>query len=407
MDDHRKFRPLTKRTVDALQPGATAWDAAVRGFGVRRQAGEDRTFYVKFRVGRGRSARQRWYKIGVHGSPWTVETARTEAKRVLGDVARGLDPAATRDEAKAAITLEAFASRYLAEHAEPRKKASSIEMDRLNLRVHVLPALGKHLLANITRADVAKFMHDMRGTPGAANRCCALLSKMMNLAEKWGARPDGTNPCRHVEKYPEHKRKRFLSPAELAALGAALEALDTGTGVARYFVALVRLLIFTGSRLDEIRTARWEWFDENDGVLRLPDSKTGAKSIMIPAPALAVLAELPRVDGNPYIIAGIGAKPLVNAWAHWSELREKAGLTDVRMHDLRHTFASTGAASNMSLSILGALLGHSRAETTQRYAHLATDPLKAAADRIGSALEAAMNSKDRKVVRLLRPSAAS
>jgi integrase len=388
--------------VDALAPGAMAWDGLVRGFGARCRA-SGRFFFVKYRAGKGRGAPQHWYTIGRHGSPWTVETARDEAKRVLGAVAHGKDPAAERAEAKGAVTLDACADRYLAEHAEPKKKPSSVVADRLNLKVHIRPALGRKRMTAVTRADVAKLMHDMRATPVAANRCFALLSTMMNLAEAWGLRLDGSNPCRHVEKFPERKRERFLSIAELGKLGAALDAAEAKGGSAVYLAALVRLLIFTGARLGEIRTARWEWIDQETGDLRLPDSKTGAKVVHLPAPALAVLAQLPRVEGNPHVIAGAGKAPIAVTFGFWAGVREAAGLADVRLHDLRHSFASVGASSGLGLPIIGKLLGHEHASTTQRYSHIASDPLKAAANRIGSVIDAAMSRKTPgQVVRMQR-----
>jgi integrase len=386
-----KPRNLTKRMVDALKPGEMVWDGIVLGFGARCRS-EGRLFYVKYRAGKGRRARQRWYKIGRHGSV-TVEEARAEARRILGDVAHGKDPAALRDAAKIATTVDAFADRYLAEHAEARKKPSSVRMDRQNLARHIRPALGRLTLVSVTRADIAKFVHDRRKTPGAANRCLALLSKMFNLAEAWGVRPDGSNPCRHVERFPAKPRDRFLSQDELGRLGAALAEHEKTGGPAVYLAALVRLLIFTGARLGEIRTARWEWIDLRMGELRLPDSKTGAKTVHLPAPAIAVLTALPRIDGNPHVIAGIGTEPLKHVWQPWWAVRAKALLPDLRLHDLRHSFASIGAAAGLSLRMIGGLLGHAHASTTQRYAHLAADPLKSAADRISSAIEAALASK--------------
>ncbi|HZK90155.1 MAG TPA: site-specific integrase [Stellaceae bacterium] len=214
------------------------------------------------------------------------------------------------------------------------------------------------------------------------------MSTMFNLAERWGLRPDGSNPCRHVDKYPQHRRERFLSPAELARLGDALVAYDGSP----YTVAAVKLLVFTGARLGEILGLRWEWIDFERGEARLPDSKTGAKTLHLPPPALAVLAGLPRLDGNPYVIAG--AKPgaaLVNLEKPWRAIRQSAGLDDVRLHDLRHAFASVAASSGMGLPIIGKMLGHSQPATTARYAHLASDPVKAAAAAVAGKIAAAMS----------------
>jgi integrase len=308
-------------------------------------------------------------------------------------VARGDDPAGEKASARDGISFSAFAERYFSDHAAMKKKPSSVRMDRINLRKHILPIFGRKRLDTIGRADVIRLHQSMRATPGAANRCLALLSKMMNLAERWGERPDGSNPCRHVEKFRESKRNRFLLAAELARLGAACQRCEQDGTISPSFLALVRLLIFTGARLSEIQKAQWNWVDFESGVLRLPDSKSGAKSIMLPTPALDVLARLVRFDGNPYIITGKGNRYLVDVWKQWAILREVAELNDVRLHDLRHSFASIGAAGGMSLNIIGGLLGHRQTQTTLRYAHLATDPLKAAADQIAGAIAATMNPK--------------
>jgi integrase len=353
---------------------------------------------LKYRTDDGR---QRWFTIGRHGSPWTPELARREAHRLLGEIAGGNDPAASKLENRAAITVAMLAERFFVDHAEDRKKPSSIRMDRINLTKHILPALGRRSLSEIDRADVARFHSATRKTPGAANRCLPLLSKMMNLSEAWGLRPDGSNPCRHIEKYPEHSRKRYLSAEELARLGEACSAFEIEGRL--YFVALVRLLIFTGARLAEIQKARWEDIDLMSGTLKLSDSKTGAKAIMLPAPALEILSTLPRVEGNPYVIPGKEGSYLFNVWKPWHELRSIAGLPDVRMHDLRHSFASVGAASGMSLNIIGGLLGHSQAQTTMRYAHLANDPLKAAANQIAGSIAATMRGDSHGAAPTKRP----
>src|SRR5215472_13340695 len=384
---------LTKRIVDAAKPTSGRdvfrWDAELRGFGLRVKPTGVKSYIIQYRTRTGISRRM---TIGQHGV-FTAEEARREAKVQLGRAAKGDDPAADKANARDGLSFSAFAERYLSEHAETKKKPSSVRMDRINLNKHILPILGRRRLDTIGRADVVRLHHSMRHTPGAANRCLALLSKMMNLAERWGERPDGSNPCRHVEKYRENKRDRFLSKDELARLGAACQRCEQDEKIGPSFLALVRLLIFTGARLSEMQKAQWDWVDFKSGLIRLPDSKTGAKTIMLPAPALDVLARLARVDGNPYIITGEGSRYLVSVWKPWAVLCASAGLKDVRLHDLRHSFASVGAAGGMSLNVIGGLLGHRQAQTTSRYAHLATGPLKAAANQIAAAIAATMNPK--------------
>src|SRR6516165_8446047 len=384
---------LTKRIADATKPAPDReifrWDSELRGFGLRVKPTGVKSYIIQYRTPAGTSRRM---TIGQHGV-LTSEEARKEAKIQLGRVAKGDDPAADKAAARNGISFAAFAERYLSDHAATKKKPSSVRMDQINLKKHILPALGRKRLDSVSRADVVRLHHSMRATPGAANRCLALLSKMLNLAEQWGERPDGSNPCRHVEKYRENKRNRFLSAAELARLGAACQRCEQDGTISPSFLALVRLLIFTGARLSEIQKAQWDWVDFETGVLRLPDSKTGAKLIMLPAPALEVLARLPRMEGNPYVITGEDNRYLVNVWKQWAILREVAELKNIRLHDLRHSFASVGAAGGMPLNLIGGLLGHRQTQTTLRYAHLAADPLKAAANQIAGVIAATMNLK--------------
>jgi len=384
---------ITKRTVDALAADAsgetTLWDSDVRGFGARARAGGARTYVLRYRpCGGGRNAPLRTFTIGRHGSPWTPETARIEAKRLLGLVAHGKDPAATKAAAKAAETVAELAERFLRDHAEAKRKTRTAAEYRRLLEHVALPALGQRKVKDVTRRDIERLHQARRATPVEANHTLAVLSTMFTMAERWELRPDGSNPCQHVEKFPQRKRERFLSADELARLGDALAAYDGSP----YVAAAVKLLVFTGARLGEILGLRWEWIDFERGEARLPDSKTGAKTVHLAPPALAVLADLPRVEGNPHVIPGAreGAA-WVNLEKPWRAIRAAAGLDDVRLHDLRHSFASIAAASGMGLPIIGKMLGHTQAQTTARYAHLASDPVKAAAAAVASRIAGAMN----------------
>jgi integrase len=235
----------------------------------------------------------------------------------------------------------------------------------------------------------------MRDKPYQANRMLALLSKFFNWCEKHGYRPDGSNPCRHIEKYKEQRRERFLSPVELARLGDALADAETNETTSPYVIAALRLLVLTGARLSEILTLQWSYVDFDHSLLRLPDSKTGQKVIYLNAPALQILTDLPRLEGNPHVICGKrdGAH-LVNLQKPWRQIRKAAGLDDVRIHDLRHSFASVAAGSGQSLPVIGALLGHTQPQTTARYAHLAADPLRAASDAVGGKIAASLKGND-------------
>ena len=280
-----------------------------------------------------------------------------------------------------------LAKRFLAEHVEAKRKASTAAEYRRLLEKAILPVLGPRKVADVARGEIAKLHNALRAAPYQANRVLAVLSKMFNLAERWGLRPDGSNPCRHIEKFGERKRERMLLASELARLGEALASYDGSPIV----VAAVKLLIFTGARLGEILGLRWEWLDLERGEARLPDSKSGAKTLHLPPPALAVLATLPRIEGNPYVIAGHrDGAPLVNLEKPWRKIRGFAGLDDVRLHDLRHAFASVAASSGMGLPIIGKILGHTQPATTARYAHLASDPVKAAAAAVAEKIASAM-----------------
>ena len=301
-------------------------------------------------------------------------------------VENGADPAADRIARQEAPTMAEIAERFLAEHAEAKRKASTAAEYRRLLDKIILPALGKRKVADVMRADVTKLHDANRAAPYQANRVLALLSKMFNLAERWGLRPDGSNPCHYVEKFRERKRERMLSADELTRLGNALAAYDGSP----YVAAAVKLLVFTGARLSEVLALRWEWIDFERGEARLPDGKSGAKTLHLPPPALAVLAGLPRLDGNAHVIAGANeGAALVNLEKPWRAIRAMAGLDDVRLHDLRQAFASVAASSGMGLPRIGKTLGHTQAATTARYAHLASDPVKAAAAVAGK-IEAAM-----------------
>ena len=235
--------------------------------------------------------------------------------------------------------------------------------------------------------DIGKLHFKHRATPYQANRLLALLSKMFN----WSGRRGDKNPCVGVERFPEHKRRRYLSSAELARLGAALTRAEQERLTSPYVIAAIRLLVFTGARLNEILTLRWEHVDLERGSLNLSDSKTGAKTIYLNGAAQRLLSALPRVEANPFVVPGERkGKHLVNLEKPWRRIRELAQLPDVRLHDLRHSFASIGAGAGLGLPIIGALLGHAQASTTHRYAHLAADPLRQAADLIGERLSAAM-----------------
>jgi integrase len=208
----------------------------------------------------------------------------------------------------------------------------------------------------------------------------------------WGLRPDGSNPRKHIKRYPEQKRERFLSQAELKRVGEVLREMEQEGIELPSSIAAIRLLMLTGCRLGEIMNLKWEHVDIPAKALRLPDSKTGAKVVHLGRPAIDVLERIERVEDNPWVIVGtLPGGRLSDLQPFWQRVRARAGLKDVRIHDLRHTFASTAVASGQGLPMIGKLLGHTQVQTTARYAHLAADPIKTAADQVAGNIAAAMN----------------
>ena len=392
----RKTR-ITKRVVDALNAGEIVWDADVRGFGVRCQR-RNKTYVLKTRI----AGRQRWFTIGTHGSPWTVEKARKEAEVILGEVAANKDPATKRDAEAKAGNVEKLATRFLDEEVDPKLKPSTAVLYRDLLERLALPKLGKLSVKQVGFSDISRLHHQLRGTPYSANRVLAVLSSTFQWAERIGLRDRHTNPCSDVKRYRESARERFLSPAEMARLGGALNTYEE-QNPSSYAVAAIRLLIFTGARLGEILALRWTEVDLHSEVLALPDSKTGKKFIYLNAPAIETLSAIPQLQGNPFVICGKRTgRPMVNLRKPWLSIREPAALNDVRIHDLRHSYASIAAAGGTSLQVIGKLLGHTQIGTTQRYAHLSSDPVRAANKAIGQQLAAMMRGEQAEVVQLTR-----
>jgi integrase len=382
---------LTKRTVDALDGGDVdriVWDAELPGFGVRvRNA---RKMFVFQYGARGRTRRM---TLGEYGT-LTCEGARERARALRQRVQEGGDPATERDDARRGERLDAFFERYVKHHAELHNKPRSVREFRRLAEKILLPKLGTRKVDAITHTDAQRLHHDLHATPYQANRVLELLSRLMSIAELWGFRPRGSNPCKGIAAYKEHKRQRFLSARELAELGTVLADVERERVEWPVVVPAIRLLIFTGARVSEILTLKWEWVDLERSCLNLPDSKTGAKTIHLNAPALNVLAEIERDPDNSHVIRGrLPGKCLVNLSHPWARIRRRAGIPDVRIHDLRHSFAAVAAGAGSSLPIIGALLGHMQPQTTARYAHLAADPLKAVNEAVGARIAAAMTPK--------------
>lgn len=386
---------LTKTNIEAFtyegkHPKAhdIRWDKDHRGFGVRVFPSGEKTFVFRYSTKHGRRRLITVAKVG----ELPLNKAREKVATLRAEILNGADPADDRAAARKSHTFNALADRYLKEHAEKKKKASSARDDRRNLKRHIRPRLGSKPLPSITRSDIQALHQSLSDKPYAANRVLALLSKMFNLAEKWGLIPDGQNPCRHVERFKESSRERFLSKEELTTLAGVLNQQEVEGKVSPDTILAIRLLLLTGARLNEILRLRWSEVNLDERQLRLEDSKTGRKTIYLPEPAVELLRSHPRDKDHPFVIRGKKEKShLVNLEKPWQRIRKAAGLEEVRLHDLRHTFASVALSGGLSLPTIGVLLGHKNTATTQRYAHLANDSALQAAQLTGLAISNSFN----------------
>ena len=371
---------INKRAVDAIEPADTDksyYDDTLKGFGVRVRSSGRKTYFV---MGRNRG-KQRRINIGAHGA-MTTEQARKRAREILADLAEDKNPTEERDAYKKAPTVEVMAERFMTDYVPHHCKTSTAAEYRRSVDLFIIPKMGKMFVRDVKRADVIAFHHSMRDIPYQANRTLGVLSVMFSQAEAWGLRDEFTNPCRGVKKFHEEKRERFLSSEELAWLG---EVLKDEEHYAPSAVACIRLLLLTGCRLREIQTLQWRYVDLTHQMIHLPDSKTGKKTIYLGEAAVALLKSMSRVDGNPHVITGrLDGQHLTDMQKPWRRIRKAAGLDDVRIHDLRHTFASSGIAIGEGLPVIGNLLGHTQAQTTARYTHLANHHAIEAANRISS-----------------------
>lgn len=483
---------LTKRFVEATQTDGGDlffWDDLLPGFGLRVRASGRRAFIVQYRTREGRHRRR---TIGTFPT-MTVDEARSEAREWLSDARKGRDRAEMVDRTRMAETLSELCDGFTIRYAKLHLKPTTADDYQRLIDIYIRPALGVRKAASVTQDDVAALHASMQKTPYQANRMLAVLSKIMNFAERdlATARPGWVNPCRGVKRYRETQRRRYMTAAELALIGEALVVAEAEGLAMPEAITAIRLLIFTGCRRGEILNLRWDEVDLDGRRLRLRDSKTGAKDVHLNPPALQLLTGTRRVRGNPHVIAGRrDGKPMREIKFAWDRVKRRAagmalaalcetegiggyeetllgtmlatdlpaadiaqlrwtafdldartvatgrayrsplppdvtsglaalprtgrgpfaglpggskrtdriftdligrtGVMDLRLHDLRHSFAAIGAGAGLSLHMIGGLLGHSQAATTQRYAHLAADPLQDAADLIGRRLADAM-----------------
>ncbi len=382
------------------------WDSMLRGFGLRVTDKGTKSFIVQYRAGYGRKAPSRRMTIGKFGtSHWTVDTARKRAKEILGQAALGKDPLKETQAHSSSHTIEQLADIYFKEGCE-HKKPLTIQYDRSRFSGHIGPMIGRIRVDELTRQDVERLMHAIAegttaklprasvtkctGGKTAATRTIGLLQGMLSFAVDRGLVT--VNVAKGIKRYPDNKRERFLRTDEIRRLGDSLRQ-HREIGTNEMALDIIELLLLTGARRSEIACLKWQMVDFERSMINLPDSKSGKRSFPLNADALAILERqkrysewvFPATHGNRHY-QGLGKI--------WEKVRKTAGIEDVRLHDLRHTFASFGASMGHNLPIVGSLLGHSQPATTARYAHLFDDPVRNASGIIGGRLASLLSDKD-------------
>jgi integrase len=393
---------LTKTSVEAI-PAPTAgetiaWDDRLPGFGVRISPKGKRTYFVQART---KSRRQVKLKLGVHGS-MTADRARVQANIELGKIGEGKDPAQERRMARAAetkrramLTVSQLCDKYLAEYAQTHKRASSVADDESMIVRIIKPRLGAKRVPDVERSDIRALHHELAEKPYAANRLLALLSKMFNLATvDWELRPD--NPAKGIKKYDEPPRERYLDEDELGRLVDALKHHSNQVAA-----NVVRMLLLTGARRGEVLGAAWNEFDLSAGVWTKPSAHTKRKRthrVTLSAPMRSLLAEIKasqELRPSPYVFPGrIDNAPMTEIKKSWASILKAAQISGARVHDIRHTHASMLAGAGESLPVIGALLGHTQAQTTTRYVHLVDRAMRQATERVGAKLGALVREPD-------------
>ena len=354
----RSALKLTKRIVEKLKAedkDAIYWDGELTGFGVRVHATGRKLFIVQFR---GPAGLKRVTLGPVDAE--TIEKYRSEAAVVIDRIKQGEDPRPPKPAPEP--TVADLAARCVSVRFGVRCKPATAKVYKMALDRHVLPVLGTMRLSEVGPKEAAALHHRMRGMPAMANRAVWVLSRLFVMAETWEMVPPGRNPCRHVRYYREKSRERFLTPEEFRRLGAALRTFKARGATQASAVAALRLLMLTGCRMGEILSLRWDDVDRTSSVLRLRDGKTGPRMVPLTDPVLAVLDGIERVEGVPWVIRSKSDGRLTGLFSYWQHIRTDAGLEDVRVHDLRHSYASRAPALGEGLTVIGRLLGHSKVE---------------------------------------------
>ena len=368
---------LTTKFVTKVQSDniKVFWDDQLKGFGLCVRPSGKKTFLLKYRIGRGRRALTKKHSLG-SVPVVSVEAARLKAKNFLFVASQGIDPIKKDQES---LTIKELCEQYIDRHAVLHKKKSSLVRDENLIKGVVIPVFGKIRVADLNRSHLIKYHHSKKDTPIMANRFLALISTMMNLAEKWEYRPQNTNPCKYVDRYKEKKRQVYLSMDQLEKVGQAMRQLKNTESF--YALSALKMLLVTGCRTSEILNLKREYVDIANNCIHLPDSKTGARTIHLSPVAFDILNALPSEEGFVFRSPREN-KRLTTLRCLWKKICRIAELKDFRLHDLRHTYASFAVSGGFSLPIIAKMLGHADIKTTERYAHLHQDPVNKAIDDV-------------------------
>ena len=376
---------LTTRSVAALPvtgKDVLYWDRDFTGFGVRVQRNGRKVYVVQTRGPAGLKRVTLGPFAGV-----SIDKRRREAATIIDRIKRGLDPVPPEPEPEP--TVADLAARCMRAYVKVQCKPKTEELYRTAIDRHIVPALGTMPVKDVRSKHVIELHQRLRDTPSMANHVVAMLSKMFSLAQTWELVPHGRNPCGAVSHYREQSRERFLTPEEYRSARTALREAEADGTMWPPAIAAIRLLMLTGCRKSEILTLKWDDVDRTAGELRLRDGKRGPRMVPLTPPVQKVLDGIERIEGNPWVIRS--RKPgacLPDLTYYWNRIQARAGLEGVRVHDLRHSYASRALALGESLTMIGRLLGHSKVGTTARYAHLVHDAEKAAAARTGDSIGA-------------------
>lgn len=419
---------LTKSFVDKLTPADKpyfVWCGKLAGFGVTVRPTGRKTFIVQYRTG-GRGSKERRKPLGQYGVV-TVEQARKAAETYLASASLGTDLVSKKKNDASEMTVADLCDDYML-HGMTTKKESTIKTDVGRINSHIRPLIGNQKISKVTRKDVERVLSDVakgktakdektekgrsivKGGKGTVTRTVRLLGAIFTYAVNHGYVE--ANPCAGVKVFPDQTKDRFLNAEEIERLMKTLELAETeglpwtlNEGakskhrpsqdhmrevLSPHVTEAVRLLFMTGCRLREILHLRWEEVDFEHGLLHLPDSKTGRKTIYLSDVAVEILRGIP--NAGEYVIAGSQPdKPRSDLKRPWQRITAHAGLENLRIHDLRHTFASLAVAKNMSLYMVGKMLGHKSPDTTARYAHLSRDPIQRGINEIGEMIQGKQN----------------